>query len=703
MAIIGKIRERGLLIATVVFVSLGLFVLGDLWSNNGGRMRGDEAIAEIAGVEIPAMEFQRRCDEQADLYRANGTTVDNQMQEQIRNSVWNELLRELTLRKEAEEAGFGTSLSKEEFDDIRWGENVISDFKNNENFKDPKTGQVDKALLKRYFASVQERDPALYDYQKRTFIPNRIYAKYNALLKKSCFVNSSQLRDDFAAKNTKATFNFVAKRYDSEPDSLYPVGNDDLVAYFNSHRSEKKWKQSDARRFVYVRFSATPTQEDINAVRDELSALRPEFEAAKGQADSLFVLRHANTKNGTAQPYTGGTADVFNDSLITNADTGTVVGPYREGELWKLVKVKELADVPEARVRHILFNTQGKSTEDTDRLKARADSVLAVVKRDRKKFPELVKKFSEDPGSSQKEGDEAGVYDWFDKKRMVPEFTAASFDEKVGAITICKTSYGFHIVEVLGQRSRKERRVLTVDARVRPDRAMKDAWKNASAFALENTDTASFRTAALEKGLPYTPVDELRADARYVPGLQDASAVVSWVNHAKLGDKPSEPLAADESYVVALLTGIREEGEPRLEDVREAMTREVIKEKKAAAMVEKMTGKTDLNTLAQELGVTVQTASDMAFNSYSIPGGFSDGEVIGRIFTLQSGQTSTPLKGDMATYMVSMTTLTPAGEMPAGVEDAKAAADRVRNRAEYQAFNALKEMAEVKDERSKFY
>ena len=703
MAIIGKIRERGLLIATVVFVSLGLFVLGDLWSSPGGRMRGDEAIAEIAGTEISAMEFQRRCDEQADLYRANGTTVDNQMQEQIRNSVWNEILRELTLRKEAEKAGFGTILTKEEFDDIRWGENVIADFKNNENFKDPKTGQVDKALLKRYFASVQESDPALYDYQKRTFIPNRIYAKYNNLVKKSCFVNSSQVRDEFAAKNTKATFNFVAKRYDTEPDSLYPVSNDDLTAYFNSHRSEKKWKQTAARRFVYVRFPATATQEDINAVRDELAALKPEFSSTKGTADSLFVLRHANSKNATPQPYTAGSADMLNDSLITNADTGTVVGPFREGEFWKLVKVKELADVPEARVRHILFNTQGKSDEDATKLKNRADSVMAVVKRDRKKFPEMVRKFSEDPGSSQKEGDEAGVYDWFDKKRMVPEFTAASFDQKVGDITICKTSYGYHIVEVLGQRSRKERRILTVDARVRPDRAMKEAWKAASAFALENTDTASFRKAAQEKGIVYTPVDELRADAHYVPGLQDASAVVSWVNHAKLGDKPSEPLSADESYVVALLTGIREEGEPRLEDVREAMTREVIKEKKAAALVEKMTGKTDLNALAQELGVSVQSASEMALNSYSIPGGFSDPEVIGAIFALQNGQTSAPLKGDMAAYVVSMTTVTPAGEMPAGAEDLKSLTDRVRNRAEYQAFNAMKENAEVKDDRSKFY
>ena len=74
-----------------------------------------------------------------------------------------------------------------------------------------------------------------------------------------------------------------------------------------------------------------------------------------------------------------------------------------------------------------------------------------------------------------------------------------------------------------------------------------------------------------------------------------------------------------------------------------------------------------------------------------------------KIFSLQSGATSVPMKGDMAVYLVSMTTLSPAGEMPAGAEDVKVLADKVRNRAEYQAFNALKAAAAVKDDRSKYY
>ena len=185
----------------------------------------------------------------------------------------------------------------------------------------------------------------------------------------------------------------------------------------------------------------------------------------------------------------------------------------------RLVKVVELADLPEARVRHILLSTQKDKSEEQQ--KKLADSLLTVVKRDRSKFEDLVVKYSEDPGSNTKE--KGGVYDWFDKKQMVPEFTAASFDEKVGAITIAKTDYGFHIVEVLGQRDRQERRVASLERSMVPSPAtFKEMYKKANDFSLRNTDIESFKKAAEEQGLQVTPVDELRGDMRYVPGLQDA-------------------------------------------------------------------------------------------------------------------------------------------------------------------------------------
>ena len=698
MAVIGKIRERGTLLGIIVGGALVLFVVGDFIGN---RTTGqDRNVGTIAGNEISMQEFSNRVDQQIELYRQNGTTVDNQLQEQVRNGVWNDMLRERTLSVQAEEAGFGATISRDEYDDIRFGNNILPDFRNNQNFMDPQTGQVSKEQLRRYFKYVQEENFPLMEMQRRTFVPQRIQAKYNDLVKESCFVNSAQVQDEWATKNTKADFQFVAQRLESEPDSLYPVNDTELRRYFDSHKNERKYRQTESRSFAYVQFKATPTQEDIDNGRTDMMGLKADFEAANTpKADSSLVMAYAETKSAAPTAYEPGTADQVNDDLILNADTGTVVGPFRDGNSWKLVKVTELADVDEARVRHILLNTQGKSPEEEQVIKQRADSILNVVKRDRSKFEAMVTQYSDDPGSKST----GGVYEWFDKKRMVPEFTKASFDEKIGAITNVKTDYGFHIVEVLGQRSRKERRVLTIDRKVAPVQAMKAAWKNANEFSLNHTDSASFRKAAEEEGLTYVPVEELRPDQRFVPGLQEADEVARWVNRAAADAKSSEPLTSGESYVVCTLINIREAGEPKLNDVREKFMTEVRNEKKAAGIAAKMKDKTDLQALAQELGSSVQNSGNLAFSANTLPGGYSDVKVIGSIFGLESGATSAPLIGDQAVFIAHMNTVNPAEEMPEGAEDRKALTDRVRNRANGQAFNALKEAADVKDNRSKFY
>lgn len=692
MAVIGKIRERSGLLLVIVGGALVLFVVGDFLMGRSG-IRKDQTLGVVAGEEIGYADFERRVSDEVESYRNDfGQTVTAEVTEQVRNSVWQEVLREKVMLPQVQAAGF--TITKAEYDDIRFGDNILPDFSNQPNFQGP-DGKPDKQKLRERFSSVQLNAPVYHAIESKRIRENRLYAKYTTLVKKSVFVNSAQARDEYAARNTKSSFNFVARRYDAEADSLYTVSESELNAYFSKHKNDVKHKQRPARRFQYVTFPVMATAEDRSAAIQEMADLREEF--LNSTNDTLFVQANSDSRNYMLTPYTDGTADKLNDSLIINAPVGMVVGPYVDGETVKVVKIKELASVPEARVRHILLSTQQGKGDDEQ--KKRADSLLTVVKRDRSKFGDMVTKFSDDPGSTGN----GGVYEWFGKEQMVPEFTTASFDEKVGAITIAKTTYGYHIVEVLGQRDRQERRVATIEQALRPSPAtFKEVYKRANDFSLRNTTEEAFTAAAEAEGLALTPVDEFRPDMRSVPGLMQSSTVVSWANRSELGEV-SEPLDAGDNYVVAILTGIRQEGAPKLDDVRELFTQEAMKEKKAEALLARMNGKTDLNALAQELGTTVQTANDMMYNTYSIPGGYAESEVIGKIFALQSGETSVPLKGDNAVYVVSVTNVTPAGATEDLTVDRESLLRRVQSRAENGVFNALREAAGVKDDRSRFY
>src|SRR3954447_16430453 len=96
------------------------------------------------------------------------------------------------------------------------------------------------------------------------------------------------------------------------------------------------------------------------------------------------------------------------------------------------------------KVRHILLKTQGKPPADEAKIKAQAEDILKQVKAGAN-FGELVKKYSEDPGSVST----GGEYTVQKNGQMVPEFESAAFSLKPGESGIVKTTYGYHIMQVM--------------------------------------------------------------------------------------------------------------------------------------------------------------------------------------------------------------------------------------------------------------
>src|SRR5262245_722361 len=97
MAVIGKIRERSGLLLVLVGGAMLAFILTDLF-NKRGQSGGDQSIGTIAGQEIGLVDFEKRVSDELDSYRNDfGQTVDGQMTEQVRNSAWQEIVREHTL------------------------------------------------------------------------------------------------------------------------------------------------------------------------------------------------------------------------------------------------------------------------------------------------------------------------------------------------------------------------------------------------------------------------------------------------------------------------------------------------------------------------------------------------------------------------------------------------------------------------------
>ncbi|HLB58698.1 MAG TPA: peptidylprolyl isomerase [Bdellovibrionota bacterium] len=109
---------------------------------------------------------------------------------------------------------------------------------------------------------------------------------------------------------------------------------------------------------------------------------------------------------------------------------------------------------PQIRASHILLRLPPNADEKKEaEIKKKIDDIYQQVLKDKKAFPELAKKYSEDPSAKR-----GGDLDYFSKDRMVEPFSSTAFGLKnVGDISQpIKTRFGWHIIQLTGIKAFKD-------------------------------------------------------------------------------------------------------------------------------------------------------------------------------------------------------------------------------------------------------
>lgn len=104
----------------------------------------------------------------------------------------------------------------------------------------------------------------------------------------------------------------------------------------------------------------------------------------------------------------------------------------------------------ERRASHILIKADRNAPADERaKAKAKAEEILAQVRKNPADFAALAKKNSQDEGSAANGGD----LDFFGRGAMVKEFDAAVYAMKPGEISnLVETDFGYHIIQLTGVR-----------------------------------------------------------------------------------------------------------------------------------------------------------------------------------------------------------------------------------------------------------
>ena len=159
---------------------------------------------------------------------------------------------------------------------------------------------------------------------------------------------------------------------------------------------------------------------------------------------------------------------------------------------------------------------------------------------------------------------------------------------------------------------------------------------------------------------------------------------------------------------MAVLTEAKEEGYAALEDVRAEVILAVKKEKKAQKLVEQFNEQladvNDLNQLETTYDEEVDEATQVKFANTYVTGVGMEPYIVGAAMYLPENQISNPLVGESGVFVISVTNrIEP--EVPETIDpDVKSRLSyTMESRSNFEAYNALVEAADVKDNRLELF
>ena len=651
MAVLEDIRKKGgIIVSIVIGLALFAFVLGDFISPGAGRVRNLD-VAKINGQVFSVQKLETKIDEVSNMYQQQFGQLDDRMRDMVHEQAWQMFLSE-TLMQQAY-SKIGLTVSPEELWDWINGPNppmmIRREFTNAQ-------GEFDRSFL-RNFLNRKNEDPnaeAGWIFLENRLIEERFIEKYNALVGNGIYVPDFMAENENQEINRRIDFDYIAQNHFSIHDSLITVSNNDIKEYYKKH--QKQWEQTASRDIEYVVFNIVPSDEDHAAAQQWIERIKPEFEAAADPFQFIRLQRRmtADQRFKTRDQLPVQVTDLFDEPV------GTVVGPYQEADIWKLVRLVNVENRPDSiKLNQIFLMPKAQTQASYIEVIALADSIKTAIEGGAH-FAPLAVKYSADPSAAINSGDQGWVHE--------QDLPSGSPMEEVFSLKrgeVLKTETGNHViitqVAERGRESKKVQIAILQNEITFSSRTEQIVYAQASKFAIENRSEKQFDEAAIQQNLNKRIASNLGENSRQIPGLTSARQIVRWAFEAKRG-QVSDVFTIDNSYVVAVLKNVRKDGFASIDDVKTEIEMNIRRERKgeliASQLSEVAQNVQSFSELASNLNLPVETANGITFSSFSIPGAGIEPKLIGAVTVVDEGNISKPVEGFNGVFLFTVKQIT---------------------------------------------
>lgn len=693
MAVLEKIRVKfGLAISILIALALLSFIIdpGTLESAFVS-MSSKNDVGQIAGKRISYTDYQEDIDRYTTINDLlSGSTAHNdQVQQQIRDAAWQELLDKYMFVKNARAAGFNVGV--DEMLDLTTGENPSAVLSQNPVFLN-ENGEFSADRVREFVSAVGADNTNQYrtywNFIQNSVYNQQFYLKYGSLFNASNFENALQLKDDLAANNTSADVEYCMLYYPVVQDSTVTVSNDEIKKFYDAHK--KFFKQNASRDIEYVVFEVVPSDDDIAQTSAEMEKSYEEFKTT----DNLksFLLKNSERPLSTYW-YKDGELNTVNSQLNSEIFAGNkVTGVIRSGNTFYAAREVASKAVPDSVfVKHILLT-------GTD-AKHLADSLVNVISKGRSNFANLAAEYSAD-NSSAADG-QLGSIGWMTQTYMIPGLES-TLEAAVGKPYVVNTQYGTHVV-LVSERTKpvaKKQVAILEKTSLASKETYNKYYSDANKFAVLTAGSYDGYRRAVDSTKIYSHNLNVTEATSSYGAIDQAKEVTRWVFDNKKG-KASGIITVNNNYFfVAAVKDIHKEGYAPVSEVssmiQSRLYSDKIQAKTVASTAEKIKGLGSIEEIAEALGVDPTHNESLSLASTAV-----DQALLGAAAVAKEGEIYGPVAGTLGVYVAKVNSRASGAYYTE--DDAKNLAAQKSQYMSQLILSVMSEYDNVKDNRARFF
>jgi peptidyl-prolyl cis-trans isomerase D len=707
MAILENIRKRTTVLILIIGLALFAFVISGVFSSNnfaGGGKVGS-AVAEVNGESISIDDFRRQVETASRQFGPNFSST------QLVNTVYDREVRKTILKQQFEDLGIDVE-SDQIIEFVKTsGYAQIPDFLD-------ENGIFNEEVFKSAIADWKVNDPLRYEawlQDEQAIIEAAKERLYFNLIKGGVGATLAEGEFDYKLANEKVDIQYVRVPYTSIADSTIEVSKSEIQAYISNHKKEFEQERARDVRFIY--FEEKPSAEDENAVKEAITSLlgdTVEYNEDNDTTDTIpgfrsttdmaaFLDRNSDTKYDTIYKRKNELPAIAADTLMAMS-IGEVYGPYKDGDFFKVSKVMDRKANGTVKASHILFTWEGAEranpsiTRTKEEAEAKAKEILAEAKKEGAIFTSLAREHSDGPSAPR-----GGDLGYFEEGVMADGFNDFCFGNPVGTIGLVETQFGFHVIKVDDKQD--VLRVATLSREIEPsEETINTLFTNATKFEMSALDAEpeNFGDIARESSYTVRPVNKIKEMDENLPGLGSQRSIVQWAFNEETSVGDIRRFNVNNGYAVVQLTKKYKKGLMTPEDASATALPEIRKELKAEQIIAANQGKA-MDAIASDNNVSLSSATSVTLKAPTLAGAGREPLVVGTAFALNQDQTSGLIKGESGVYMIKVTKKEDAPAMENFSTYANSLRTSAANRVNSGVYNALKDKAEIEDNRAVFY